>query len=144
MFKTFFLLCCVLYIFCISKKVRVVSWLCFLQNESMVFLIFFLFFFVNLSNVNNTSKKNLRSFLPMPSSFSSLSLNKQKKKGAGKWFHKKCFKCFECRRQLDSNKVDRNGEMYCQRCYSSMFSIKGYGFSGGGAGAMGLARPKAA
>lgn len=45
--------------------------------------------------------------------------------GASKKYHKMCFRCFNCNRQLDStNMVDKNFEVYCRPCYSKEFGPK--------------------
>ncbi|CAO3679029.1 unnamed protein product [Umbelopsis vinacea] len=51
--------------------------------------------------------------------------------GASKKYHKMCFRCFNCNKQLDStNMVDKNFEVYCRPCYSKEFGPKGYGYGG--------------
>lgn len=45
--------------------------------------------------------------------------------GASKKYHKMCFRCFNCNKQLDStNMVDKNFEVYCRPCYSKEFGPK--------------------
>ncbi|XP_061420467.1 cysteine and glycine-rich protein 2-like isoform X1 [Lethenteron reissneri] len=56
--------------------------------------------------------------------------------GAGKPWHKSCFRCAKCGKGLESTTVtDRNGELYCKGCYAKYFGPKGVGF-GQGAGAL--------
>ena len=47
----------------------------------------------------------------------------------GKDFHKLCFKCKQCKKQLEPAKFsERDGLLYCKTCYGSLFAPKGYGF----------------
>jgi len=41
----------------------------------------------------------------------------------GKWYHKNCFKCFECSTVLDSlkNNDGPDGNLYCKMCYNRLF-----------------------
>ena len=51
-------------------------------------------------------------------------------------FHKLCFKCTACNKQLDSTTArDHEGKLYCSGCYGKNFGPTGYGF-GVGAGAL--------
>ncbi|XP_019639853.1 PREDICTED: cysteine and glycine-rich protein 2-like isoform X2 [Branchiostoma belcheri] len=46
--------------------------------------------------------------------------------GAGKSWHKVCFKCSACNKALDSTNVcDREGEIYCKACYARGFGPSG-------------------
>jgi len=60
-----------------------------------------------------------------------------------KAWHKRCLKCAKCAKVLDPGKLnDRDGQVYCNPCYSAVAGLKGYGFgvsieshvSGGAAG----------
>eukprot|EP01135_Chromosphaera_perkinsii_P005246 Nk52_evm15s327 gene=Nk52_evmTU15s327 len=56
--------------------------------------------------------------------------------GAGKSWHRACFRCSSCRKTLDSTTVsDREGDIFCKGCYGKNFGPKGYGY-GQGAGAL--------
>nr|AFK10997.1 cysteine and glycine-rich protein 1-like isoform 1 [Callorhinchus milii] len=56
--------------------------------------------------------------------------------GAGKSWHKLCFRCAKCAKGLESTTLaDKDGEIYCKGCYSKNFGPKGFGY-GGGAGAL--------
>ncbi|XP_038675664.1 cysteine and glycine-rich protein 1-like [Scyliorhinus canicula] len=56
--------------------------------------------------------------------------------GAGKAWHKLCFRCAKCGKGLESTTLaDKDGEIYCKACYSKNFGPKGFGF-GQGAGAL--------
>lgn len=58
--------------------------------------------------------------------------------GAGKKWHKQCFKCGLCNKGLDSTTVaEHEGLVYCKGCHGKKFGPKGYGF-GGGAGALSM------
>jgi len=47
----------------------------------------------------------------------------------GKDFHKLCFKCQACKKQLEPAKFsERDGQLYCKTCYGAQFAPKGYGF----------------
>lgn len=60
----------------------------------------------------------------------------EKAVGAGKVWHKLCFKCANCGKGLDSSTVrDSEGMIYCSACHAKQFGPKGYGF-GGGAGTL--------
>jgi len=61
----------------------------------------------------------------------------------GKTWHKRCLKCAKCAKVLDPGKLnDREGQVYCNSCYSAVAGLKGYGLgvhseshvSGGAAG----------
>jgi len=56
---------------------------------------------------------------------------------AGRSWHKRCFNCATCNRNLDSTTVNDgpDGDIYCRTCYSAKFGMKGYGF-GQGAGTL--------
>eukprot|EP01123_Difflugia_compressa_P000207 TRINITY_DN10306_c0_g1_i1.p1 TRINITY_DN10306_c0_g1~~TRINITY_DN10306_c0_g1_i1.p1 ORF type:complete len:141 (-),score=24.29 TRINITY_DN10306_c0_g1_i1:100-522(-) len=60
-----------------------------------------------------------------------------------KAWHKRCLKCAKCAKVLEPGKLnDRDGNVYCNPCYSAVAGMKGYGFgvsseshvSGGAAG----------
>ncbi|KAG5460148.1 MAG: hypothetical protein BJ554DRAFT_7839 [Olpidium bornovanus] len=54
--------------------------------------------------------------------------------GVGKKFHKLCFKCTSCNRQLDSSNItEKDNKAYCRSCYARDFGPKGYGYGGGAA-----------
>nr|XP_028591602.1 cysteine and glycine-rich protein 1 [Podarcis muralis] len=56
--------------------------------------------------------------------------------GAGKSWHKACFRCAKCGKSLESTTLaDKDGEIYCKGCYAKNFGPKGFGF-GQGAGAL--------
>nr|KAF6399663.1 cysteine and glycine rich protein 1 [Molossus molossus] len=56
--------------------------------------------------------------------------------GAGKSWHKSCFRCAKCGKGLESTTLaDKEGEIYCKGCYAKNFGPKGFGF-GQGAGAL--------
>ncbi|GAB0199958.1 cysteine and glycine-rich protein 1 [Grus japonensis] len=56
--------------------------------------------------------------------------------GAGKSWHKSCFRCAKCGKSLESTTLaDKDGEIYCKGCYAKNFGPKGFGF-GQGAGAL--------
>jgi hypothetical protein len=45
--------------------------------------------------------------------------------GAGKKYHKMCFRCLKCNKLLDStNMVDKGFDVYCRPCYSKDFGPK--------------------
>ncbi|RUS82684.1 hypothetical protein EGW08_009521 [Elysia chlorotica] len=49
--------------------------------------------------------------------------------GDGKVFHKACFKCHNCNKNLDSTTMtEHDGQVYCKSCYSRNFGPKGFGF----------------
>ncbi|KAH3765217.1 cysteine-rich protein 2 [Pelomyxa schiedti] len=51
----------------------------------------------------------------------------------GKDYHKLCFKCVSCKKQLELGKFsERDGQLFCKMCYNSRFQDKGYGFGGSG------------
>ncbi|XP_056463506.1 cysteine and glycine-rich protein 3 [Gadus chalcogrammus] len=48
--------------------------------------------------------------------------------GAGKPWHKTCFRCALCGKSLESTTVtDKDGELYCKVCYAKHFGPKGFG-----------------
>ncbi|RXN10713.1 cysteine and glycine-rich 3 [Labeo rohita] len=48
--------------------------------------------------------------------------------GAGKAWHKTCFRCLLCGKSLESTTVtDKDGELYCKVCYAKNFGPKGRG-----------------
>lgn len=49
-------------------------------------------------------------------------------------WHKQCFKCRTCHKQLDSRSAcdGPDSDVYCTGCYRKKFGIKGYGFGQGG------------
>ncbi|MBN3293042.1 CSRP1 protein, partial [Polypterus senegalus] len=56
--------------------------------------------------------------------------------GAGKAWHKSCFRCAKCGKGLESTTLaDKDGEIFCKGCYAKNFGPKGFGF-GQGAGAL--------
>ncbi|XP_046861200.1 cysteine and glycine-rich protein 1-like [Xenia sp. Carnegie-2017] len=60
----------------------------------------------------------------------------EKKLAAGRSFHARCLRCFECKKGLDTGHLkSRDSAIFCQGCYGKKFGPKGYGF-GGGAGAL--------
>lgn len=48
----------------------------------------------------------------------------------GREWHKKCYKCKDCRRPLDStNACDApDKEIYCRACYGKLYGPKGFGY----------------
>ncbi|KAI9292240.1 hypothetical protein K502DRAFT_344070 [Neoconidiobolus thromboides FSU 785] len=47
-------------------------------------------------------------------------------------YHDQCFKCFICKKKLDSTLLtEKNSEIYCKACYAKNFGPKGYGFANG-------------
>lgn len=50
--------------------------------------------------------------------------------GAGRTWHKICFRCNDCGKQLDSFASEREGDFYCKGCYAKKFGPKGYGYGG--------------
>ncbi|KAJ8249649.1 hypothetical protein COCON_G00228650 [Conger conger] len=64
----------------------------------------------------------------------------EKVMGAGKAWHKACFRCAKCGKSLESTTLtEKDGEIYCKACYAKNFGPKGFGF-GQGAGALVHAR----
>ncbi|XP_052064946.1 muscle LIM protein 1-like isoform X9 [Mytilus californianus] len=62
----------------------------------------------------------------------------EEKLGAGKKWHKMCFKCGLCNKLLESTTVaEHEGRVYCKGCHGKKFGPKGYGF-GQGAGALSM------
>ncbi|XP_056131436.1 cysteine and glycine-rich protein 1a isoform X1 [Lampris incognitus] len=58
----------------------------------------------------------------------------------GRYFHKSCFLCMVCRKNLDSTTVAvHNDEVYCKACYGKKYGPKGYGY-GQGAGTLSMDR----
>ncbi|KAJ8373902.1 hypothetical protein SKAU_G00044820 [Synaphobranchus kaupii] len=56
--------------------------------------------------------------------------------GAGKPWHKTCFRCAKCGKGLESTtQTEKDGEIYCKACYAKNFGPKGFGY-GQGAGAL--------
>ncbi|KAI3369825.1 hypothetical protein L3Q82_024654 [Scortum barcoo] len=56
----------------------------------------------------------------------------------GKSWHKSCFLCMVCKKNLDSTTVAVHvDEIYCKSCYGKKYGPKGYGF-GGGAGTLSM------
>ncbi|CAL8250147.1 unnamed protein product [Arctogadus glacialis] len=54
----------------------------------------------------------------------------------GRSFHKSCFLCMVCRKNLDSTTIAvHSDEIYCRACYGKKYGPKGYGF-GQGAGTL--------
>ncbi|CAG5849209.1 unnamed protein product [Menidia menidia] len=52
----------------------------------------------------------------------------EKVMGAGKHWHKTCFRCALCGKSLESTTVtDKDGELYCKVCYAKNFGPKGFG-----------------
>eukprot|EP00808_Paulinella_micropora_P017295 g37924.t1 len=52
--------------------------------------------------------------------------------GAGKSFHRECFRCKTCGDGLDATTLaDNAGEIYCKKCYGKQFGPKGFGIGGG-------------
>ncbi|XP_061415836.1 cysteine and glycine-rich protein 2 [Lethenteron reissneri] len=57
---------------------------------------------------------------------------------AGGSFHKSCFLCQVCRKNLDSTTVASHGsEIFCKSCYAKKHGPKGYGY-GQGAGTLSM------
>ncbi|KAL2104222.1 hypothetical protein ACEWY4_001090 [Coilia grayii] len=56
----------------------------------------------------------------------------------GRSFHRSCFLCIVCRKNLDSTTVAvHENEVYCKSCYGKKYGPKGYGY-GGGAGTLSM------
>jgi hypothetical protein len=56
----------------------------------------------------------------------------------GMTYHKACFTCRVCKVHLDSlNANNKEGELYCKKCYGRTFGPRGYGF-GMGAGTLSM------
>lgn len=57
-------------------------------------------------------------------------------KASGKSFHKKCFRCKECGKSLDSVNFTEHGDnIFCKNCHGKKFGTAGYGY-GIGAGVL--------
>lgn len=53
----------------------------------------------------------------------------EKVMGAGKTYHKACFKCATCNKSLDSTTLcDKEEQIYCKACYNKQFGPKGFGY----------------
>ncbi|XP_062869520.1 cysteine and glycine-rich protein 3 [Trichomycterus rosablanca] len=62
----------------------------------------------------------------------------EKVMGAGKPWHKSCFRCLLCGKSLESTTVtDKDGELYCKVCYAKNFGPKGFGLGNPAVGAEG-------
>ncbi|KAJ8299432.1 hypothetical protein KUTeg_023492 [Tegillarca granosa] len=49
--------------------------------------------------------------------------------GGGNTYHKSCFKCTSCGKNLDSTTLTQaEGEIFCKACYGKHFGPKGFGF----------------
>ncbi|CAN0395823.1 cysteine and glycine-rich protein 2-like [Lethenteron reissneri] len=60
----------------------------------------------------------------------------EKVMGAGKPWHRSCFRCKQCGKSLESTTLnDNDGEIYCKACYAKNFGPKGVGY-GLGAGTL--------
>lgn len=46
----------------------------------------------------------------------------------GKKWHKRCLRCWNCKKVLDSNLSERDGKPYCGRCYDTRFGPAAHGF----------------
>uniref|UniRef100_A0A8C8UIE0 Cysteine and glycine-rich protein 2 n=1 Tax=Peromyscus maniculatus bairdii TaxID=230844 RepID=A0A8C8UIE0_PERMB len=58
----------------------------------------------------------------------------------GRSFHRCCFLCMVCRKNLDSTTVTiHDEEIYCKSCYGKKYGPKGYGY-GQGAGTLNMDR----
>uniref|UniRef100_A0A9J8BF51 Cysteine and glycine-rich protein 1 n=1 Tax=Cyprinus carpio carpio TaxID=630221 RepID=A0A9J8BF51_CYPCA len=56
----------------------------------------------------------------------------------GQSFHRSCFLCMVCRKNLDSTTVAvHENEIYCKACYGKKYGPKGYGY-GAGAGTLSM------
>ncbi|KAI2649952.1 Cysteine and glycine-rich protein 1 [Labeo rohita] len=56
----------------------------------------------------------------------------------GRSFHRSCFLCMVCRKNLDSTTVAvHENEIYCKACYGKKYGPKGYGY-GAGAGTLSM------
>jgi len=55
-------------------------------------------------------------------------------KAGDKAFHKLCFKCCSCSKQLTAGAFseDKDKNLYCPGCYGKLKGPAGYGFGGGG------------
>ncbi|KAI0077682.1 LIM-domain-containing protein [Panus rudis PR-1116 ss-1] len=51
-------------------------------------------------------------------------------KAVGKTFHKGCLRCKDCNTLLDSTRLtEKEGDPYCNRCYSRLFGPQGSGYA---------------
>lgn len=49
--------------------------------------------------------------------------------GGNNTYHKQCFKCAVCKKNLDSHTMtERDNDIFCKNCYSKNFGPKGFGF----------------
>ncbi len=50
--------------------------------------------------------------------------------GAGKTYHKACFRCMDCNKMLDATLLaeDKDHNIYCTSCHGKKFGPKGIGF----------------
>lgn len=57
-------------------------------------------------------------------------------KASGKSYHKRCFRCKDCGKSLDSTTIAEHGDhIYCKNCHAKNFGTAGYGH-GVGAGVL--------
>ena len=65
-------------------------------------------------------------------------------KANGKKYHKLCFKCSVCNRQLQPGRnADADGSLFCQPCYGKQRGPVGYGYAMGNGGIMSASACKA-
>jgi len=56
-------------------------------------------------------------------------------KAGGQSYHKRCLKCAQCGKALDSGTAnDRDKKVYCKMCYASVAGLKGFRGGGGAEG----------